>query len=150
MLLPSADKIKLDAQAEATIPDGGFLGATGGVAVGRTKAQTQGDLNVNKMERGIELVGTVTNRDYNFTRYAPCAGTIDTLRISSTSGTCSADIKINGTSVTGLSAVSVTSTEADTSSSAAYTFAVGDKISITITSVSSCTDLHAYLFMTRG
>lgn len=81
---------------------------------------------------------------------APFSGTINTLLAAqTTSGTITAAIKINGTNVTGLSAVAVTSTPADTNATAANTFAVGDIITLVTSSASTDLGLSFVLKITR-
>jgi hypothetical protein len=58
-----------------------------------------------------------------------------------TSGTCTAAVKINGTNVTGLSAVSCSTTESETSATAANATAVGDEVTLVISGNASCLDL---------
>ena len=66
------------------------------------------------------------------------------------SGTVTVAAKINGTNITGLSAVSVTSTKATTNGTAANTVAVGDEISFTFSSASTPVNFRATLNFTRG
>lgn len=80
----------------------------------------------------------VGNQTFLLVAKSAFAGTINTLLAAqTTSGTISVAIKINGTNVTGLSAVSVTSTPADTNATAANTFAIGDIITLVTSSSSS-------------
>lgn len=80
----------------------------------------------------------------------PFSGTINSLLgAQTTSGTITAAIKINGTNVTGLSAVSVTSTPGDTSASGANTFSIGDVITLVTSSASSDLGLSFLLKITR-
>lgn len=92
---------------------------------------------------------SITAQTYVLELYAAYAYTINTLQIISTSGTCTAAVKINGTSVTGISAVSVSSTIATGTATALNTVAVGDKITLVITSPSSLNDLQASIKTTR-
>lgn len=69
--------------------------------------------------------------------------------IRTTSGTATLAIKINGTAVTGLSAVSVTSTPQDVTASALNTVAAGDVVTLEYTAVSSPVDLRGTLKATR-
>lgn len=81
---------------------------------------------------------------------ASFAFTISQIRgLKTTSGTCTLAIKINGTSVTGLSSLSVTSTTQDAPATAANSVAVGDEITCVISSSSSPVDLRFTLKCTR-
>lgn len=80
----------------------------------------------------------------------PFAGTINSLTVDLDSGTVTIAVKINGTDVTGLSAVSASSTKATTNATAANTLAVGDVVSFTYSSASSPVNLRATLNCTRG
>lgn len=94
--------------------------------------------------------GTAGNDTVYLTTYAPFACTIDSIQnIKTTSGTVTAAVKINGTNVTGLSAVAVTSTVQDVSASGANTVAVGDEITLVLSSASSPVGLRGTLVMTR-
>lgn len=84
---------------------------------------------------------TPTAKIYPLDEYAVAAGTINSLRIALSAGTATVAIKINGTNVTGLSAVSVTTTQSGTNASAANTYAVGDRITLVVSSPSSAADL---------
>ena len=64
------------------------------------------------------------------------------LRVKSLSGTCTWAIQINGVSVTGLSAVSVTSTEQLISATGANTIAAGERATIVSTANSSALDVE--------
>ena len=78
------------------------------------------------------------------------AGTINQIRgLDLASGTCTVAIQINGTNVTGLSGLSVTTTAQDATASAANTFAAGDRITCVITSNSSGSGLEFSLKYTR-
>jgi hypothetical protein len=76
--------------------------------------------------------------------------TIDQIRgLQTTSGTCTLAIKINGTNVTSLSGLSVTSTPQDVSSTGASTVAAGDTVTAVVTSSSSPVDFRYSLKCTR-
>jgi hypothetical protein len=82
------------------------------------------------------VLGTVAaNGDFYFAYKAPYAGTVNSLDSLSGTGTFTLAVKINGTNVTGLSAVAV-STAANTAATAANTFSAGDTITGTISSAS--------------
>lgn len=82
--------------------------------------------------------GIVANGTYVFTLHVPGAGTVDSLTYKTGNGSFTCNVRINGTSVTSLSALSVTSsTKATTNATGADTFAAGDTIDIVITSATS-------------
>lgn len=62
--------------------------------------------------------------------------TIQSITTKTDAGTLTANVKINSTSVTSLSAISVTSSEATTTATGANSLAAGDDLVITLTSVS--------------
>lgn len=83
------------------------------------------------------VLGTVvTNGTFHFAYKTPYGGTINSLNSVSATGTFSLAVNINGTPVTGLSAVGVTSTPATTNATGADTFAAGDDITGVISSAS--------------
>lgn len=85
-----------------------------------------------------------------YTIIAAFSGTINSLLlVRTTSGTITLAVKINGTNVTGLSAVAVTSTPATTNATAANTFVSGDVITIVPSSASSDLGLAYTLKATR-
>lgn len=83
----------------------------------------------------------VQNKTYTLDLYSIDQKTIETLTIKTTSGTCTAAIQINGVSVTNISAVSVSSVETTATASGLNTVAVGDTITLVISSNSSSLDL---------
>lgn len=89
-----------------------------------------------------------TSKSYILEEYAAASGTINSLRVKLSAGTCTVAVKINGTDVTGLSAVSVTTTQSGTNATAANTFSAGDRITLVVTSPSSAADLSFSLKVT--
>jgi hypothetical protein len=89
----------------------------------------------------LALIEAPTAKTYTLCQYATTAGTIENLIAKLSSGTCTVAVKINGTDVTGLAAVAVTSAESITAATAARTIAVGDTITAVVSSVSSPADL---------
>jgi hypothetical protein len=82
------------------------------------------------------VLGTVAaDGDFYFAFKAPYAGTVTSLDSLSGTGTFTLAVKINGTNVTSLSAVAV-STAANTVATGANTFSAGDTITGTISSAS--------------
>lgn len=66
--------------------------------------------------------------------------------IKTTTGTLTVAIKINGTNVTGLSAINVTSTTQDVGSTAARDVAVDDRVTFVITSSSGAENLEGTIY----
>ena len=81
--------------------------------------------------------------------YAHYAFTINELRIKTASGTCTVAVKIDGTDVTGISAVAVSSTEATGTATAANSVSVGQTVTLVISSSSSVANLVGSLKFTR-
>lgn len=75
---------------------------------------------------------------------------LNSLKIYTSSGTCTVDIKINGASVTGLSSLSVTSTQQEAVATALNNVAIGDIITLDVTSSSGATDMVFRLKYTRS
>ncbi len=151
----------------------GVLGATTFSGAGTSLTGTAASLTAGNVTTNANLTGPVTSSGNattlitsipfsapstvavgNATVYlvakSAFAGTINTLLAAqTTSGTITAAIKINGTNVTGLSAVAVTSTPADTNATAANTFAIGDIITLVTSSASTDLGLSFNLKITR-
>jgi hypothetical protein len=109
-----------------------------------------GSSTVTDMVAGGEI-DLVTNNVYNIVLYAPFAGTISAFTQSATSlGTAGTyTIKVNSTSVTGLTTVVNTTAITRTVATAANTFVVGDAISITFASTVTLTNFCYQLEYTR-
>ncbi len=76
--------------------------------------------------------------------------TIDQIRgLKTSAGTLTLAIQINGTNVTSLSALAVTTTPQDATATAAFTVAAGDRVTAVITSPSSAAGLEFTLKGTR-
>lgn len=98
----------------------------------------------------MQLNGTLANQTYIMITKAQFSFTINSINgLKCTSGTCTLAVKINGTNVTGMSAISVTSTAQDVSASGANTVAVGDQITFVVSSISSAVDILSTLNVTR-
>ncbi len=95
------------------------------------------------------MIETPTAKTYTITQSMPYACTVNDIRIATFGGTCTANIKINGTSITGLSSISVTSTPQTVSASAANTMSSGDQLTMVITAPSSAADLAFTIKETR-
>lgn len=92
---------------------------------------------------------SISSKTYVIELYAAYPYNINQLKIKSASGTCTAALKINGTNVTGISAVSVSSTIATGTASGANSVSVGDTVTLVISSTSSLADLQASIKTTR-
>lgn len=92
---------------------------------------------------GSYLGDTVTAaQTITLVQYAAYAFTINSLKnIGTVAGTVTGSLQINGTPVTGLSSLSLTSTPANPTATAANTVAVGNTITFVTTSPSSLTGL---------
>ena len=98
----------------------------------------------------MQLSGSLSAATYIMHTKARFSFTINGIYgLKHTSGTSTLAVKINGTSVTGLSAISVTSTAQDVTASGANTVAAGDQITFVLSSVSSPVDIFSTLDITR-
>lgn len=95
-------------------------------------------------------IETAANKSYVLDLYAAYAYTINELKIVSASGTVTAAVKIDGTNVTGISSVSVSSSEATGTASAANSVSVGNTVTLVFTSNSSALDVAFTLKITRA
>jgi hypothetical protein len=100
---------------------------TSGAAVARNSAELMAQ---------FVLGAVATNGPFWFSYKAPYAGTINALDAEAGSGSFTVEVEINGTPVTGLSAVVVTPTPATTPATGANTFAAGAKITGIISAAS--------------
>ena len=145
-------------------PASGVLTNCTGTASGLTAGNVTTNANltgaVTSSGNATTLVGSVpfsapsTVAVGNATIYlmtkAAFGGTINSIQgAQTTSGSITLAIKINGTAVTGLSAISVTSTPGDTSASGGNTFAAGDIITAVTSGASSDLGLSFNLKITR-
>jgi hypothetical protein len=90
------------------------------------------------------------DRDYDIDYYAPGSYTINSIGIICSTGTCTAAIKINGTNVTSLSGLSVTTGQLTASASGANTVVAGDRVTLTVSSASVIQNLSLSLKVTRS
>jgi hypothetical protein len=103
-----------------------------------------------EMWNGNDITSSIGNNTYTIVLYAEYAMTINELKIIAGSGTCSAAVKINGTNVTGISAVSVSTTIATGTASAANSVSAGNVITLVLSSTSSLNNLQWTLKTTRA
>jgi len=117
--------------------------------VDRTNDST---VSTDTVPTGVSIAITApVNETVTLSAYAPAPFTITALmqaRLSA--GSLTAAVAINGTPVTGLSVVAVTTTPSDTSATGANTVATGDVVTLTISGVSGATDFLASLVGTRA
>jgi hypothetical protein len=117
--------------------------------VGLTEAISTSIGNLKKFDIQFNL-DTGANANYTILQDAQFAFTIDSAYYKTASGTITVNIKYDGTnSVTSLSALSVTSTEANATAGATKTVSAGNTVVITTTSNSSATFLSITLHCTR-
>jgi len=93
-------------------------------------------------------ITTVANKDYQVMLDAPYGGTITSIVTQSASGTCTLTGKINTTPLGG-TANSVSSTKTSQAHSSANTFVAGDKIVLTASANSACTDMAVTIKFNR-
>ncbi len=90
-----------------------------------------------------DTTNSITAQTYTLTCFAVYGFTIETLHIIAASGTCTAAVKINGTNVTSLSAISVSNVMSSTNSTGAKTVVAGDIVTLVITSPAGLNNLQA-------
>jgi len=102
-----------------------------------------------KIAGNLEIKTGVNDTIY-LVPYAIYAATINSLKgLQTDSGTITVTININGTPVTGLSAIAVTSTPQDVNATALNTIAIGDVVTLVTTSNSSAVNLRFSMEATR-
>lgn len=128
-----------------------FLVGVGGsdAPVPKTVAEVQALLGIDKLAITYTDSAPVDGTVEVLVR-APFAFTINSFTADLDSGTVTVAVKINGTNVTGLSAVAVSSTKATTNGTAANTVAVGDVVALTFSSASTPIALRATINATRS
>lgn len=120
------------------------------VGVGNVIATT-GTGIVEDLAFAQQTVANTTGNNLALDAKAAYGYTINQIRgLVTSSGTCTVAIQINGTNVTGLSALSVSSVAQDVSASAANTVAVGGRVTLVITANSSGANLEFTLKRTRS
>ena len=115
---------------------GAVTGQSGDFANGLTVSGTP--VNIGKPNVGLNaLIKDPSNYTYKILQYSPSAFFLDSIVAQTTSGTCTVNVRKEGSSVTGLSAVSVTTSESTTNSSGNNVVQVGDTLDVVVSSVSS-------------
>lgn len=129
-----------------------FLQVTSNLSDVQTAATARGNLGAASTSQTQEyiagLIPTPTAKDYPLVIKMPHAGTITTAYAKSASGTGTATFKVGSTALGG-GANSVSSTISTISHSTTNTFAVGDTITLTMSGVSSLSDMNFTLQYTR-
>lgn len=95
------------------------------------------------------VYGSVSDKDYTIFLEAPYAGTITSITTQSESGTCTLTGKIDGVALGG-TANSVSTSKTTQNHSSSNTFTAGQKISITVSSNSTCVGLQWQIIFTRN
>lgn len=89
------------------------------------------------------------DKTYVLDEKAAFAYTIDSLSAKLGAGTANLAIQINGVSVTGLSALAASTSQASASATAARSVAPGDRVTLVVSSTSGASDLALTLKYTR-
>ena len=112
--------------------------------------------NLTNFGRPVGLVEVITghivtaeDKNYFLDQFAGYPYDIVSLTIRSQTGTCTAGIDIDGTPVTGISAVSVSSSEATGTASAANSVTAGQTVHLEISSNSAAVDVRFTLVIER-
>lgn len=119
------------------------LGGTLAVAAGGSGATTPAGARANYAAAGTSqaefvsgIVVNPANQDYRIVERLPYAATVDRFTVKTSTGTLTATLKINGTTV-GNCAMGATSTQATTTAVAPNTAVAADVLVITISAVSA-------------
>ncbi len=129
-----------------------FASANGTLAVAGNSSTKTIDLAVAGIALVDEISGFIeaaTAKTYTLDLACAFACTINSLNIKTVSGTCTVAIKINGVDVTSLSAVSVSSVLSTTSATGANTVAIGNAITLVVSSISAPVDTAFTLKITK-
>jgi hypothetical protein len=105
---------------------------------------------VGFVSEGNFFSGTVADSTITLVSKARFARTINGIYgLKTSAGTCTVSVRINGTAVTGLGSLSVTSSTQDATATAANAIAIGDIVTLVISSSSSPANLQFTLQSTR-
>jgi hypothetical protein len=105
-------------------------------------------LTISKQVFLQNLFGGLT---YPLDTYAAFGYTVtEVYQIQTSSGTVTAALKINGTAITGLSSISVTSTAQNVAATGANTVSVGNALSLVFSSASTPLNIQFTLVATRN
>lgn len=97
-----------------------------------------------------DITSSIGNNTYTLDLYAEYGYTVNEMRILATSGTCTAALKIGGTSITGISAVSVSNTISLATAIALNSLVTGNRLTLVLSSTSSLNNLQATIKTTRN
>lgn len=100
-----------------------------------------------------QIAGELTapgNRAYVLDLSAPYGYTITSLVVQTAAGTATCAVQINGTNVTGLSAVAASTTLATGTATAANVVASGNKVTLVVSAVAGTSELSFALRFTRA
>jgi len=143
-----------DAVTAEKIPDGEIPVEKLEAADVITTAELQTALGVPATDgRKCDLLfslSTIANGTYVLDAKATFPYTIDGLVIDSLNNTGTVAVQINGVSVTGLSAVSATTTLSDTNGTAANSVVAGNAVTLVFTSIATTASFVGKLRVTRG
>lgn len=159
----AVNKLAALTASRAVVTDGsGFLAAatTTATEIGYVNGVTsaiQTQLNGKLPSTGVGLVeaiqvniDTATAREYVVLTAAPFACTINTIKTDCASGSITSfDVEINGTNVTGMAAIDMTTTLQTDTASAANAVAENDRVTINVNTVSSPDKCEATIKCTR-
>jgi len=128
---------------------GAELGTLDGIGSTSVATQLAGKLT-STPTFGIQFTLDVgANGDYTLDQYATHGYTVNSAVYQTASGTITAAVKKNGSAMTGLSALSLTSSEGGPTSSG-DSLAANDTLSVTLSSNSSATKVSVKLNCTRN
>lgn len=143
----------ITATSNSTLTDLSALTQVGLSTAGFVTTDAGGNLTGGAVSTGFALnTDTITaDGTYSLVTYMPFAGTLtDIKQISCNSGgSVTLDFKLNGTGITGLTAVAVTSTAGDAAASGGNTFSKGDKLTVTASSTTGVTAINGTILCTR-
>ncbi len=140
----------LSSLATATYPDLTELSYVKGVTSAIQTQLTGKAATSQPASRQFTFVGAASNGTIAIDSKAWFAYTINGVRgLDLSAGTITVAIQINGTPVTGLSALSATTTAQDATATAANTVAIGDRVTVVLTSNASAADIEFTLSATR-
>ncbi len=116
---------------------------------GSADTALQAAIDLLKIEEITGSFEAPTAKTYTLDPYAAYAYQIETLKIKTASGTATVKLQIDGVDVTGISAVSVSSTIATGTATAARTVAVGAKVTMVVSGISTPVDMDFAVKITR-
>lgn len=108
-------------------------------------------INTLTISKQVFLPDVSAGLTYPLDTYAAFGYTVTAVKqIQTASGTVTAAVKINGTSVTGLSSISVSSTPQNVTASGGNTVSIGDALSLVLSSPSAPVNIQFTLVATRS